>query len=129
MESMRWVGVDVHAKESVAAALMVATYAEVPRLVQILVNAAQALFISPEKLNGVNSVGLSVARFMNPDQASPIALALASRVDLFTIWVTVLLAIGIYVVGKISKQQAAIVALILWVAGSLPAVLGALRAS
>jgi len=107
---------------------MVATYSEVPRLVQVLVNAAQALFMSPEKLNAINSVGLNLARFMDPDRASPVMIALASRVDLFTIWVTVLLAIGIHVVGKIPKQQAAIVAAITWVVGSLPGVLGALRA-
>ena len=117
------------AKEPVAAALMVATYAEVPRLVQILVNAAQALFMSPEKLNATNSVGLNLARFMDPDRASPVMIVLGSRVDLFTIWITVLLAIGIHVVGKIPKQQAAIIAVVTWVAGSIPAVFGALRAS
>ncbi len=116
------------AKTSVAAAIMIATYSEVPRLVQILVNAAQALFMSPEKLNAVNSVAFNPARFMDPDHTSAVLIALASRVDLFTIWVTVLLAIGIHVVGKIPKQQAAIVAAITWVVGSLPAVLGALRA-
>lgn len=117
------------AKESVAAAIMVATYAEVPRIVQILTNAAQGLFMSPEKLNSLNSVGFNLARFMNPDTASPVMIALASRVDLFTIWVTVLLAIGLHVVGKIPKQQAAIVAAITWVVGALLPVFGALRAS
>ena len=116
------------AKESVAAAIMVATYAEVPRIVQVLTNAAQGLFMSPESLNSVNSVSLSIARFMNPDTASPVMIALASRVDLFTIWVTVLLAIGLHVVGKIPKQQAAIVAAITWVVGALAPVFSALRA-
>jgi Yip1-like protein len=115
------------AKESVAAAMMIATYAEVPRIVQVLTNAAQGLFMAPEKLNSVNSVGFNLARFMNPDTASSIAVALASRVDLFTIWVTVLLAIGLHVVGRVSKQQAAIAAAIVWVIGALPAVFGALR--
>ena len=54
-------------------------------------------------------------------------LALATRFDLFTIWITVLLAIGIYVVGKIPRQQAAIVAAIAWLVGALPAILGALQ--
>jgi uncharacterized membrane protein len=115
------------AKESVAAAMMIATYAEAPRIVQILTNAAQGLFMAPEKLNSMNSVGFNLARFMDPDSASAIAIALASRVDLFTIWVTVLLAIGLHVVGKVSKQQAAIAAAIVWVIGALPAVFGALR--
>ena len=115
------------AKESVMAAIMVATYSEVPRLVQVLTNAAQGLVMSPEKLNSLNSVGFNLARFMDPD-GSPVMIALASRVDLFTIWVTVLLAIGLHVVGKIPKQQAGIAAAITWVVGALPALLGALRA-
>jgi len=115
------------AKETLAAAFMIATYSEVPRVVQILVNAAQALFMSPDELNAINGVGFNPARFMDPDHTSAVTIALASRFDLFTIWVTVLLGIGIYVVGKISKQQAAIAAALTWVIGSLPGVFGALR--
>lgn len=115
------------AKEAVAAALMIAAYSEVPRIMQIVVQTAQALFMSPESLNSANSVALNLARFMDPDRASPVAIALASRVDLFTIWITVLLAIGLHVVGKVTKQQAAIAAAITWVVGGLPAILGALR--
>lgn len=115
------------AKESVAAAIMIATYAEVPRVVQVLTNAAQALVMSPESLNSMNAVGFNLARFMNPD-GSPLMIALASRVDVFTIWITVLLAIGLHVLGRIPKQQAAIAAAITWVIGALPAVFGALRA-
>ena len=115
------------AKESVTAAIMIATYSEVPRFVQILTNAAQALVMSPEKLNSMNSVAFNLARFMNPDSASPVMIALASRVDLFIIWVTVLLAIGLHVVGKIPKQQAAIAAGITWLVGALPVLFGALR--
>jgi len=115
------------AKESIAAAIMIATYAEMPRLVQILVNAAQGLFMSPEKLTSMYSIGLSPARFMDPDQASPVILALASRVDPFVIWITIILAIGLHVIGKIPKQQVYITAAIVWVVGALPAVLGALR--
>ncbi len=116
------------AKESVTAAIMIATYSEVPRLVQILTNAAQGLIMSPERLNSMNAVAFNLARFMDPDGASPVLIALASRVDVFTIWVTVLLAIGLHVVGKIPKQQAGIVAGITWLVGALPAVFGALRA-
>jgi len=115
------------AKESVAAAIMIATYSEVPRLVQILTNAAQGLVMSPESLNSMNSVGFNLARFMNPDTASPVLIALASRIDLFTIWITVLLAIGLHVLGRIPKQQAYIAAGITWLVGALPAVFGALR--
>lgn len=113
------------AKESLAAALMIGVYAEVPRVAQVLVQTAQALFMSPDSLNGQYSVTLSLARFMNPDHASALALGLASRVDVFTIWVTVLLAIGLHVVGKINRQQAAIAAALTWLIGGLPVIIGA----
>jgi hypothetical protein len=115
------------AKESVAAAITIATYAEMPRIVQILVNAAQGLFMAPEKLTSMYSIGLSPARFMDPDHAAPVIMALASRVDPFIIWITVLLAIGLHVIGKIPKQQAYIVAAITWLVGALPALFGAVR--
>jgi hypothetical protein len=95
--------------------------------VQVLTNAAQGLVMNPEKLNSMNAVGFNIARFMDPD-GGPLMIALAARVDLFTIWVTVLLAIGLHVVGKIPRRQAAIAAAITWVVGALPAVFGALRA-
>jgi hypothetical protein len=125
---MVWVvGKLFDAKESLSAALMIATYAEVPRLVQALTNAAQGLLMSPDKLTSMNSVSFSLARFLDPDTASPVMIGLASRVDLFTIWITVLLAIGLYVVGRIPKQQAYIAAAIVWLLGAVPAILGALR--
>jgi hypothetical protein len=125
---MLWaVGKLFDAKESVAAAIMIATYAEMPRLIQILVNAAQGLFMAPEKITSMYSIGFSPARFMDPDHASPVLMALLGRVDPFVIWITVLLAIGLHVVGKIPKQQAYIAAVITWVVGALPAVFGALK--
>lgn len=115
------------AKEPLVAALMVSTYSQVPRLLQFLTNAAQGLFMAPEKFTSVHSVSLSLARFMDPATAQPVLLVLASRVDLFTIWITVLLAIGLHVVGRIPKQSAAIAAAITWLVGGVPGIIGALR--
>ena len=115
------------AKESVSAAIMIATYAEFPRIVQVITNAAQGLIMSPERLNSINAVSFSLARFLDPD-GSPVMIALASRVDVFTIWVTVLLAIGLHVIGIIPRQQAAIAAAITWRVRALPAPFGALKA-
>jgi hypothetical protein len=46
----------------------------------------------------------------------------------FTIWVTVLLAIGLSVTGKIPRRRAAIAAGLVWLLGAVPLVLSALRA-
>lgn len=115
------------AKEPLTAALMIATYSQVPRLVQSLVSAAQALFMDPQSITSIHSVSFSLARFMDPTTAQPVLLAMAARVDVFTIWITVLLAIGLHVVGNISKQSAAVAAAITWLVGAIPAIIGAAR--
>jgi hypothetical protein len=117
----------VDAKESLAAAVMVAAYSFVPRIVEVVVKGVQALIMDPNSLNGQYRVSLSLARFFDPDVASPLTLALLGRLDVFTIWVTVLLAIGLSVTGKIPRSRAAIAAALVWLIGALPTVLGAAR--
>lgn len=116
------------AKEPLRAALMVATYSQVPRLFQYLTTAAQGLFLPPERITSMHSVSFSLARFMDPVNANSVLLAMASLVDVYTIWVTVLLGIGLHVVGGISRRSAAIAAGITWLLGGLPAFLDAIRA-
>lgn len=119
----------VEAKEDIGAACMIATYAFFPRILDTLLRVVQAFLLDPSSLNGQYRVTLSAARFLDPDTASPVMVALLGRIDLFTIWVTILLAIGLSVVARIPRSRAAIAAVIVWIIGSLPIVLGALRAS
>ena len=129
------VGKFFDAKETLAAALMVAAYAYVPRILESILNGVQGLLMDPASLNGRYSISLGLGRFLNPDTASPMLLALLGRVvdaeldgRVFTIWVTVLLAIGLAVTGKIPRSKAAMAAVLVWIIGALPAVLGAARA-
>ncbi|MEP6573529.1 MAG: YIP1 family protein [Gemmatimonadota bacterium] len=122
------VGKIFEAKEELTAAIMVTTYAMYPRIIEAILGALQALLLPDEKLNGRFSVSLGVGRFLNPDTANPLALAILGRVDVFTIWVTVLLAIGLSVTGRIPRSRAAIAAALIWVIGALPSIPGALRA-
>ncbi|MEO6778438.1 MAG: YIP1 family protein [Gemmatimonadaceae bacterium] len=119
----------VQAKEGVGAACMIATYAFFPRILDALLRVVQAFTMDPANLNGQYRVSLSAARFLDPDTASPVLVALLGRIDLFTIWVTVLLAIGLAVVARIPRSRAAIAAAVVWIVGSLPVLLSALRAS
>jgi hypothetical protein len=115
------------ARQTLAAAIMVAAYSFTPRVVETLVKAVQALFMDPASLNGQFRISLSPARFLDPDVASPLTIALLSRLDVFTIWVTVLLAIGLSVTGRIPRGRAAIAAGLVWLLGALPIVLAAAR--
>jgi len=121
------VGKFFDAKESVNAAIVVATFSYVPRVVEGIVNRVQGLIVNPESLNSRYSLSLGLGRFFDADKTSPLLLGLIGRIDVFTIWVTVLIAIGLAVTGKISRGRAAIAAAIVWLVGALPALATALR--
>ena len=121
------VGKFFDAKQTLAAAIMVASYAYVPRILENIINGVQGLLMDPASLDGRYRLSLGAGRFLDPDTASPMLLALLGRVDVFTIWVTLLLAIGLAVTGKIPRSKAALAAAIVWLVGALPGVWQASR--
>jgi hypothetical protein len=121
------VGKFVDAKQSLGAAIMVSSYAFVPRIVESVVNGVQMLLLDPANVNGRFRISLGVGRFFDPDVASPMLMAWVGRIDVFTIWVTVLLAIGLSVTGKVSREKAIIAGVVMWLVGAMYPVLGALR--
>src|SRR4051812_37333062 len=126
---MLWiVGKLVDAKQTLAASLMVASYAYVPKILASIAIGVIALVSSPETLNGMSRLTLGLGHFLDPDTTSPALIAFATRVDVFTIWVTVLLVIGLSVTGKIPRSRAAVAGVIVWILGGAYQVLSALRA-
>lgn len=121
------VGKFFDATEQLADAIMVAAYAFVPRVLESVLAGVQGLLLDPATLNGRFKLSLGLGRFLDPDTASPVVLALLGRVDVFTIWVTVLLVIGLSVTGRIPRSRAAIAGVLMWIIGALPQLLGALR--
>jgi hypothetical protein len=115
------------AKQSYRSALVVAAYGWVPRIPDAVLAGVQGLFLDPAQLDGRFRLSLGIGRFLDPNTTSPILLAVLGRVDLFTIWVTVLLAIGLSVTGGISRSRAFLAAPLIWAAGAIPIVLQALR--
>lgn len=115
------------ARISYRTAALVAAYAYVPRVIEGLISGVQGLLLDPATLDGRYRVTLGIGRFLDPDTAAPILLALVGRVDVFTIWVTALLAVGLAVTGKTSRLSAAVVAAFVWVAGALPGLFQAMR--
>ena len=121
---MLWVcGKFVDAKQTLRQATMVAAFAFLPRVVEAVVVAVQGLVLDPSTIDGRWRVSLGVGRFFDPDTTSPALLAFLGRIDVFTIWVTVLLAIGLAVTGKIPRARAAVAAAIVWLLGALPLLL------
>ena len=113
------------AKTGFAVAMMIATYSQVPRVIAMVPTALQGLFLEPEAITSVHSVALGPARFLGTDP-NPIVLTLLGGLDVFTIWVFVLLAIGVSVVAKVPLKRAAFVAVAVWLVSLLPALYGAI---
>jgi hypothetical protein len=100
--------------------VVVTAFAFMPRVVEALVVSVQGLLMDPSNFNGRWRVSLGIGRFLDPDATSPMLLALVGRLDVFTIWVTVLLAIGLSVTGNIPRSRAAIAAALVWLLGAEP---------
>jgi hypothetical protein len=117
------------AKQAYRAALVVAAYSYVPKILEAVIQGAQGLLLDPAQLNGRYRITLGVGRFLDPDSTSQLLLAIVGRIDVFTIWVTILLAIGLSVTGGISRSRAFLAAPLIWAVGAVPVVLQALRNS
>jgi hypothetical protein len=109
----------VSAKISYGQAAMITSLAFIPRLLAGLLRTVEALLVDPTNVKGSLALTHSPARFMDSD--TPImTMALLSRFDVFVLWSTVLIAIGIAVMGNVSRTRGAIAAGILWLLGMLP---------
>ncbi|HKT09985.1 MAG TPA: YIP1 family protein [Gemmatimonadaceae bacterium] len=109
------------------AALLVAAYAQFPKIFQPVAGALIAYFSDPSTLTSASKITVSPAHFLDVSTTSPVMLALLTRFDLLTIWCTILVGIGLAVVGKIPRSKAMLAAVIVWALSSVFPLLSALR--
>jgi hypothetical protein len=108
--------------------MMIAAYAYVPRILGGLITDVQGLMMNDTShLTDPAQLSLGPARFFDPATSNPLLLAFLLRLDVLTLWVTVLLAIGLYSAGKLSREKAIAAGITLWVVGSLFPLWGAFR--
>lgn len=113
---------------TVAAAILVATYAQFPRVLEQLLGIGQGLLLDPAALDSRYSITWGLARFLEPAAVAPAVLVLGGRIDLFVFWVTALVGIGLHVLGRVPRSQAFAAAGIVWLVGAVPQVAAALLA-
>ena len=111
----------VGAKSTFGQMMTIAAWAYFPRILSSIAGAIQGLVMDPQKMTSALSISLSPARFLDPDTTNPMLYQLLGRLDITIIWETVLLAIGVYVAGKVSKNSAIVFGVLMWVLGLLPA--------
>lgn len=99
--------------------MTIAIFATVPRVIEGMVNAIQGLLLDTSTFASVQQFSLGVGRFMDPNGPQGMLNAIG-RINVFTLWVTALLVIGLIHAGKVEKNKAIIGGVILWVLGALP---------
>lgn len=109
---------------TVGAAVMVVTYAQVPRALQQLVVLLQGMLLDP--VTRFSELSIGPARFVDPEQLSPLVLQLLLRLDVFVLWSMVLIAIGLEVVGRVPRGRAIAATALVWLVGLIPAAIGAM---
>ena len=99
---------------------MIVTLAFIPRLISFLLITVQMLFMDTTTVTSFFGLSYSPARFMDADAPSRTMIALVSRFDIFILWSTVLIAIGVATMGKVSRGKGFAVAGIVWLLGAVP---------
>jgi Yip1-like protein len=115
------VGKLVDSQQTFKAALIVAAWSYMPRVLGAVLGGVQGLIMDESSLTGQAAVSLGPARFYDPDKTNPLLMQVLLRFDLMTLWVTVLLGVGLYATGKVSKTRAVVFAILIWIIGALPA--------
>ncbi len=86
----------------------VVQYAYLPVTIKALLGVVTIFAgMDPDSFNLQNYVGTNLGYYLPPDMSKPL-LALATSVDVFTIWILILLTIGCAIVGNVKRGQAAI---------------------
>ncbi|HVZ78646.1 MAG TPA: YIP1 family protein [Gemmatimonadaceae bacterium] len=121
------VGMVMDARIAWGSAMVIATYAVFPRILQAVLVSVQGLLMDPSKITSRFSIAIGPSRFLDPDTASPVMGALLDHFDLFVLWGVALLAIGLMVMGRMPRAKAWAAGAVIWVVTLLPTLLGALR--
>lgn len=112
------VGKMFDSEATLRSAFVIATFSYAPRLLEWVLNAVQAVLIDPSNLNSLLQLQIGPARFLADTSALVVALGL--RFGLFVLWSTVLIAIGLRIMGKISTGKAVAATAIVWLLGAIP---------
>jgi len=103
-------------------ALHVAVLAYVPRMLGEALGLAELVLQGP--VEG-GTAGFGLARWVGTESVGPLAWLFVQRLELFLLWSTGLIALGVYRRTEMGRLDAAGVALVIWLAGTLPLALGA----
>lgn len=105
--------------------VMIASFAYLPKALDLLAFIAQSYIFDGASATARFQYSLGVGRFLDPTMNQGLYNFLG-RVDLFTLWVTALLVLGLIHTAKVERSKAIGGGVAIWVIGGLPALLQAL---
>ncbi len=111
-------------KGSISHGLAIAVFANYPRLLTPIAEVLQSLFMDVNALTSRLQLSLGPVRFLDPESTSANLRGVLARFDLTTLWATVLIGIGLAVIGRMSSGRAAAAAGTLWLLGTAIAAAG-----
>jgi hypothetical protein len=106
--------------------VMIASFAYLPKVLESALVSVQSLVFDTSTFNGRYQFSWGVGRFLDSSMSQGMQ-NLLGRIDLFTLWTTLLIAMGLAYSAKVPKSKAYAGAMVVWVLGALPAVLQLVR--
>ena len=105
------------AKLNFGQATAIAVFGSMPELLGRTLMGVQGMFLDTATVVHRYSFSISAARFLSAD-VSNWALKFASLLDPFVIWGLVLVGLGAYIIGRMEKEKAAVLAVVVAIVGA-----------
>jgi len=103
-------------------ALLITSFSWFPRIIASVITLVEGLMMDVTKLTSPYQLSVSAARFFDPAAMSDGLYRTLAQFDVFSIWSTVLVVIGLIHAGKLDKSKATITGVIMFACGALPAI-------
>lgn len=101
-------------------AVLITAFSWLPRVVEGMLCIVQGLLMDVSRMTSMFQVQEGLARFFDPDSMSLGLYSTLAQIDLFTIWSTVLVIIGLMHAGKLDKSKATITGVLMFLIGAVP---------
>lgn len=102
--------------------VMIASFAYLPKALDLLLFLAQSFMFDGGSVTARYQYSVGIGRFLDPTMNQGLYNFLG-RIDLFTIWVTVLLTLGLMHTAKVERSKAILGGIAIFVIGGLPALM------
>jgi len=109
----------VGARTTMGQSFMIATFAFTPKIIGLIIGIVLAVTLPDSMLDGQFRLTLGPGLLIDPDTIRGSYLFALSRLELTTLWCTLLIALGIKTTGEISGGKAFAAGVMVWILGGL----------